>query len=167
MPALAILGSSRSNGHTYALARAVTDACGGTLIDLADHHITPWDYQARNTGDDFTFLASQMVSASDIIFCTPVYWYAMSAQLKTFIDRFSELVTRDKEKGRALAGKRTWLIATGADPELPEGFEVPFARTSEYLHMHYSGALYGQTNDDGLLPVAIEHAKTFAGKILT
>ncbi|GAA5495149.1 putative NAD(P)H-dependent FMN-containing oxidoreductase YwqN [Rubritalea halochordaticola] len=166
MSTLAILGSSSPDGNTCALARAVTSTCSGKLLDLSDYDVTPWDYLARNAGDDFFHLAREMAAATDIIFCTPVYWYAMSAQLKTFIDRFSDLITRNKEIGRSLAGKRTWLIATGSDETLPEGFEIPFALTSQYFQMHYSGALYGQTTDAGLLPIALEQAKVFAGRIV-
>ena len=49
--------------------------------------------------------------------------------MKTFFDRLSSLITIDKAKGRALAGKAAWLIATGVEEYLPDGFEVPFVRT--------------------------------------
>lgn len=53
--------------------------------------------------------------------------------------------------GRALAGKRVFLISTGTDPELPKGFEVPFKRTSEYFSMEYMSALYVVCKGDMLV----------------
>jgi hypothetical protein len=40
------------------------------------------------------------------------------------------------------------MIATGTDLELPEGFEVPFARTATYLSMRYRGSAYLYTGKD-------------------
>jgi hypothetical protein len=40
-----------------------------------------------------------------------------------------------------------WLIATGTDPQLPQGFEVPFARTAGYFDMTYRGCAYLNTGE--------------------
>ena len=53
-----------------------------------------------------------MVQYEQIIFATPIYWYAMSAQLKTFFDRMTDLLTIHKPLGRQLRkGKKMFLIA--------------------------------------------------------
>jgi hypothetical protein len=72
----------------------------------------------------------------------------MSAELKVFFDRLSDLLTIAREKGRGLAGKDVWLLASGSEVMLPDGFEVPFARTAEYFGMRYCGAAYLYTGDD-------------------
>jgi multimeric flavodoxin WrbA len=90
-------------------------------------------------------VAEKMETAERIVFATPVYWYAMSGELKVFFDRLTDLLTTHKSIGKALKGKKTYLIATGSDPELPEGFEVPFRSTSAYFDMSYEGALYKAT----------------------
>jgi len=36
------------------------------------------------------------------------------------------------------------LLATGTDPQLPHGYEVPFSATSIYFGMDYMGARYGK-----------------------
>ncbi|WP_181306792.1 flavodoxin family protein [Rufibacter sp. XAAS-G3-1] len=84
-----------------------------------------------------------------IVFATPVYWYAMSGLLKTFFDRLTGLVTVQKTLGRNLKGKTVFLVAVGADAELPDGFEVPFKLTAKYLNMKYGGRLYASTEEVG------------------
>lgn len=51
-------------------------------------------YACQNTGecfkkDDMVELTKKIKSADVIVFATPVYFYTMSAQLKTFIDRLT------------------------------------------------------------------------------
>ena len=40
------------------------------------------------------------------------------------------------------------MIATGTETVLPEGFEVPFARTAGYFGMTYRGCAYLYTGTD-------------------
>jgi hypothetical protein len=68
--------------------------------------------------------------------------------MKLFFDRLTDLITIEKPKGKALAGKSVWLIATGSEQALPDGFEVPFARTCEYFSMNYRGSCYLSTYDN-------------------
>ena len=103
---LSIFGSSRSDGNTRAALDAVLDGHESEVIDLSDHEITPYRYDHSNQDDDFIPIAEKMAVADVLIFSTPVYWYAMSAQLKTFVDRFSDLLRIRKDLGRALAGNR-------------------------------------------------------------
>lgn len=145
---LVILGSARPDGDTR---RAVDIAFGpGTidLVTLAHHHIGGYDYAHANAEDAFGAAADAMQAAGKIIFATPVYWYAMSAPLKIFFDRLTDLTENRKDAGKALGGKQVWMIATGAEQVLPEGFEVPFARTADYFGMLYRGGAYLYTGDD-------------------
>ncbi len=104
-PAIVILGSSRSDGNTRRLLDLVLNDRPIEVIDLARLNFGYYDYQHRNAEDDFARLAPKLIEARAIIFATPVYWYAMSAPLKTFIDRLSDLLEVLKEIGRALAGR--------------------------------------------------------------
>jgi NAD(P)H-dependent FMN reductase len=139
---LVILGSARADGETGKAVALVFPGDAADLILLPQYWIGGYDYDHRNAGDDFAELAARMQAASAIVFATPVYWYAMSAPLKIFFDRLTDLTENLKSAGKALAGKPVWLIATGTDPELPEGFEVPFRRTAEYFGMDYRGSIY-------------------------
>jgi len=139
---LVILGTARPDGDT---CRAIGIAFPNGSVDLtnlSDRSISGYDYTHGNADDDFLDVVEDMLKAQTIVFATPVYWYAMSAELKVFFDRLSDLLTIAKEKGRKLAGRDVWLIASGSEESLPEGFKIPFKRTAEYLDMRYRGAGY-------------------------
>jgi multimeric flavodoxin WrbA len=87
----------------------------------------------------------------------------MSAPLKIFFDRLSDLLETDKISGRALAGKRVWVIATGTEETLPEGFEVPFRRTADYFQMMYCGCAYLYAGTDPCLRAASKAGVTVFG----
>jgi len=140
---LIILGSARKDSHTRTLLRNVFSGIEVEVIDLLDHYVAPFDYDAKYPEkDEFDSLMEKVLVAENIVFATPVYWYSMSGILKTFIDRFTDLVTIQKEKGRALKGKDMFLFSVGADAEPPEGFEVPFRKTASYLGMKYHEGVY-------------------------
>lgn len=140
---LVLIGSARKGGDTYRLVNTLFAADTTVVCDLSDHKIHPYDYTGRYPADDvFGQLTDQLLTHQVLVWATPVYWYAMSGTMKIVFDRFTDLVTTHRHLGRRLAGKRMFLAAVGAEPCLPEGFDVPFKRTAEYLDMHYGGAIY-------------------------
>jgi len=147
---LVILGSARSGGETRRAVALAFPEGTARLINLPDFVIGGYAYDHLNAEDAFGQIADAMVAAEKIVFATPVYWYAMSAPMKVFFDRLSDLTENRKAQGKALIGKSVWLIATGTETELPEGFEVPFVRTAEYFGMQYRGAAYLYTGQDGI-----------------
>lgn len=66
-------------------------------IDLKDADIEYYREEQRE--DDLDSIARQMMAANVIVLATPVYFYTMSGQLKTLIDRmmpyFSEMSSKD------------------------------------------------------------------------
>ena len=54
-----------------------------------------------------------------------------------------------------------YLLACGADSEMPPGFEVPFRSTAAYLNMTFERACYGQADDSGPTPLALREAAEF------
>ncbi len=155
---LGVLGSSNNDGNTAALARAVfAPLPNSALVNLNDLAIAPYDYLNRHDNDDFLSLAEQIVAAKTIVFASPVYWYSMSAQMKIFFDRLTDLTRTHKDLGKALAGKSAFLIATGGSPEPPASFEPPFAETARYFNMCWGGMLYGQEGET--MPAAEGFAK--------
>ena len=141
-----VLGSARGDGNAARLLRAVTAGRRARSFDLSALHIRDYVYGRAADGDDFLTIAEAIAEAiadaEAVLFVTPVYWYAMSAPLKRFVDRLTDLVTVQKPLGRRLAGRSVWVAACGSDPTLPEGFDVPFRDTAAYFGMTYSGALY-------------------------
>jgi NAD(P)H-dependent FMN reductase len=89
-------------------------------------------------------VVERMIAHRALLFATPVYWYAMSGRLKTLFDRFTDLLSdRDPAgRGRRLAGRSVWVLAVGADPALPAGFETPFRSTAAWLGMEWGGSFY-------------------------
>jgi multimeric flavodoxin WrbA len=113
------------------------------LIDLLDHSIDYYNYKSiYSANDSFLELINRILEHQVIVFATPVYWYSMTGQLKNFFDRLTDLVTVHKIQGRNLKNKNVFLIAVGADKDLPLGFEVPFKSTCNYLDMLYGESFY-------------------------
>ena len=160
---LGLLGSSASDGNTARLARAVfRQLPDSALINLGGLNIAPYDYQHRHHGDDFLPVAQRMTKAQAIIFASPVYWYSMSAQMKVFFDRLSDLTEDYKPLGKSLAGKTAFLIATGGAPEAPASFTQPFIDTAGYFNMHWGGEIYSR--NDALEEEEIE---AFAKRVMS
>jgi len=150
---LAILGSARGDSHTLALLEQVLAGRPATRIDLRAVNVGPYEYGEPLERDDFERVADALVTHHRIIFATPVYWYAMSGRMKTLLDRFTDLVTVRKDLGRRLKHRCVFVLACGSEPQLPDGFEVPFRDSARYLDMRYGGAFYARTNRAGLLPL--------------
>lgn len=166
MNIVAIVGSARSDGHSNRLVEAVLAGRSAQRFDLGALHVRDYEYGRAAEGDDFLAVAEALADADGVLFATPVYWYAMSGVLKRFFDRLTDLVTVRKPLGRRLAGRWMWVAACGADPELPEGFEVPFRRTAAYLGMNYGGVLYVRMRRDEVLsPEQERRANEFGARI--
>jgi multimeric flavodoxin WrbA len=164
---LIILGSARADGETRRAIDLAFPAGSIQLVVLPDFAIGGYSYDHLNAEDAFGPIADAMVAADKIVFATPVYWYAMSAPLKIFFDRLSDLTENRKAQGKALKGKSVWVIATGTETELPDGFEVPFARTADYFGMLYRGAAYLYTGDDAVRRAQDEEAvKRFGASVV-
>lgn len=137
-----ILASSRTHGNTLQLANLYMKYQLCDLFNLTDYSISVFDYQHRNQHDDFLGLIRTLVTYDHLVFATPVYWYSMSAQLKIFIDRLSDLLTIEKKLGRALKGKSCSILATGTDKEAPECFIAPFKLLANYLGLKFTSSFY-------------------------
>jgi multimeric flavodoxin WrbA len=143
---LVILGSNRKNSLTESITRKALLQTEFDMIDLLDHKIAHYNYDGHYPADDeFEAIISKALPYDTIIFATPVYWYSMSGVMKVFFDRLTDLITIKKDLGRGLRGKSASMIAVGADPAIPDGFEVPFKHTAAYLGIQYKGCTYHAT----------------------
>ncbi len=61
--------------------------------------------------DDMNGLYAAVQSSDVLVFATPVYYYAVSGQLKTFLDRLNPLYPRENNF------KEVYLLATSAEGE--------------------------------------------------
>lgn len=143
---LIILGSARKDGDTHSYTDFVFEGAAHKIIDLLDYKIYPYSYLNDYPDDDrFMEIAALMLQYKTIVFATPVYWYAMSGLMKALFDRFTDLVRVKKEMGRKLSDKSAFLLSIGSDPEMPEGFEIPFRLTCAYLGINYKRSLFFST----------------------
>lgn len=143
-----VIASSRHDGNTAKLAKAIAQMLQARVIDLSEFTISYFDYEHRNADDDFIPIIEQLLSSDFIIFATPVYWYAMSAQLKTFFDRFTDLLTTEQDLGRKLRGMPISVVATGSDAQLPLSFTQQFELIARYLGLILHPGLYCCCQDD-------------------
>ena len=135
-----IVGSSRSDGNTNRIVKAIAKQEDISIIDLNDYNISYYDYESKNKDDDFLPLIRKIIDSYEIfIFATPIYWYSMSGIMKVFLDRFSDLITIEKETGRKLRGKKVAVISNSPDKEINYDFYMPFRKSSGYLGMEYLG----------------------------
>lgn len=147
-----ILGSSRSFGNTRKIVDEMLQIDSDiNLIDLNDYKFSYFDYEFQNASDDFYPLVKQILNYESIVFATPIYWYTMSAQLKTFFDRLSDFLYEDKKiLGRQFRGKNMGVLSCGSDQTLFDGFTMPFEQTANYLEMNYKGHLHTWIDTAGI-----------------
>jgi len=99
---LAINGSPRKEGNTATLLKTILKATGAEkteLIHLADYKILPctacgecWETQNCPIDDDLEKVVEKMLKSDGIILGSPVYYGAVSPEMKALIDRSGELL---------------------------------------------------------------------------
>ncbi|MCF8414369.1 MAG: NAD(P)H-dependent oxidoreductase [Melioribacteraceae bacterium] len=151
MKSLIIMGTSRGDGNTKLITKKLGKLIASEIIELNELDISYYDYLHENKNDDFIPLAEKIVQQDIIILSTPVYWYTMSAQLKTFLDRTSDLITIRKDLGRQLNGKKMFVLSSGSQPVLPPHFDEPIRLTANYFGMDFLGSEYFFFDKDGVI----------------
>ncbi len=147
MDKIFILGSSRSFGNTRKIVDRVMEGHSSPLIDLKTLDISSFDYEHKNESDDFIPVIRNILNYQTIILASPIYWYSMSGIMKTFLDRFTDLITIQKDMGRQLKGKNVYLLSS-FNASHHQCFEDPFILTCQYLGMNYLGGSFIQNNDN-------------------
>jgi multimeric flavodoxin WrbA len=144
-PTLALFASSRRNGNTGKLMDRVASQLSIQTVDLSEKKISAFDYEHKNRHDDFEPLMEQVLQAHQIIFASPVYWYAVSPPMKIFLDRISDYLDLPDllEKGRKLRGKRAYVLCTSVYAEVSPTFMNGFRDTFDYLGMEFGGFVHG------------------------
>ena len=163
-----IFGSSRSDGDTRKVLDLIHQKNDWEIIDLNTLKIGYYDYNYIHKNDDFIPTAKHIVDNFDtIIFATPVYWYTMSAVMKTFFDRISDLLENEEiEIGRKLRGKNMAVISC-SNEDLIDGFYMPFKESANYLGMNYLGEVHTWLGEDGEVATkCIPQIETFVKSVL-
>ena len=162
---LIIFGSSRGDGNTRKIVQFLEQQIEAEFIDLNDYAFSEFDYEYQNANDDFIGLAERMVQYSNIIFATPVYWYSMSALMKKYFDRMSDIVIFRKEIGRAMAKKNLFVLACSSDQTEYDCLFMPFEKTAEYLDMNFGGRVHTWIEEEEITKEVKLKVVDFAKKI--
>ena len=126
---IVLVGSVRRDGNTELLAKSFADGIGINheveLISMADYHIQPCIgcnhcFTSENNccvlKDDMDKIYEKLMLAETVIIASPVYFYGISAQLKTLIDRLHTPLRN------RFSVRRLGLILVGA-ATLPDLFD--------------------------------------------
>jgi multimeric flavodoxin WrbA len=146
---IALFASSRRHGNTGRLMDQVAEHLKLPVIDLGQLRISAFDYEHRNRQDEFEPLMQQVLAHEQIIFASPVYWYAVSPPMKIFLDRISDLLDVPEllEQGRRLRGKLAYVLCTSIEEQPTSAFMDAWRETFAYLGMHYGGLLHANCRD--------------------
>jgi multimeric flavodoxin WrbA len=147
--AIAVFASARRNGNTGKLIDWIARELDIDIIDLSEKSISAYDYDHKNIDDDFIPLMRQLLEYEKIIFVTPVYWYAPSAQMKVFIDRTSDFLDVDELNGigRQLREKMAYIVCTSISSDADNSFMNSLKDTFRYLGMQYGGYIHANCEE--------------------
>lgn len=154
MKILVLTGSPRKKGTTARLASAFIEGAeeaGHTVerLDTAFMNISPCKacYYCRKNGgkcvkeDDMIPLLGEngkLLSADVIVLVTPLYYFGMSAQLKTVLDRFYAAGREFRNREQ----KAILITAAGDEKnEVAEGLKLQFHLLCQWTHWEESGLL--------------------------
>ena len=159
---LFVLGSSRPDGNTELLARAAAEQLPSdveqTWISLVRHPLPDFEDQrhdsdrVRPTEGNTALLLDATLAATDIVIASPLYWYAVSAQTKRYLDHWSGwLRTPDVDFKATLAGRTLWGVAALADdqPVVADPLVGTLNNSAAYLRMRFGGVLLGNGSKPG------------------
>ena len=156
MSTIIIQASARPYGNTFRVADYLAGELNAVHLDLLEYRIHPFRYDQRYPADDkFPHLIRHALLPYDhLVFATPVYWYTMSAGMKLFLDRLSDLLISEKEMGRQLRGKTMSVLSVSNGDDLPEHFTEPLRLTAAYLAMTFGNSWHGWV--EGGQPLLVE-----------
>lgn len=164
---IALFGSARRNGNTGQFMDCVAQELRIEVVDLGAKRLSPFEYEHRNRNDDFEPIMTRVLKFEQIIFASPVYWYAVSPPVKIFLDRISDYLDLPEllEHGRRLRGKTGFVLCTSIDDAVAPSFIESFQQTFEYLGMRYGGCAHANCRDGFRLADHEAEAKTFVERV--
>lgn len=149
LSAIALFSSSRRHGNTGQLIDRIALELNIEVVNLNNLRISSFDYEHLNRNDDFEPLMRRVLEHDQIIFATPIYWYAASPAMKIFLDRISDLLELPDllPEGRRLRGKNAYVVCTSICDEPSAAFMDAFRETFDYLGMRLGGVAHVNCQD--------------------
>jgi multimeric flavodoxin WrbA len=169
MNVLIISSSPRRNGNSRLLAEAALEGAreAGHAADLVhlDDHLRHFlrdcrecrDGDGRCTIDDGyeRLLREHVVPADAIVFATPIYWYGVSGQLKSYFDRMFCFIAASEPESEmfvnGVIGKRLGLLISGEEtyPGAMLALVHQIQEFARYTHSDFVGYVCGVGNKRG------------------
>ncbi|MGQ8707157.1 flavodoxin family protein [Serratia sp. TSA_198.1] len=160
---IVLVGSPRRDGNSAALAQAVMAGAAeaGTRASLhfLDDYISGFLTDERHSpppADRYGELfLEHFLPADAAVFCTPIYWYGMSAQTKAFFDRafsyYADAYPDAKQVHQRMSGKRIGLAVASEEtyPGAAMGIAHQIQEFSRYSHSEFVGVVHGAGNSRG------------------
>jgi multimeric flavodoxin WrbA len=166
---LIVNASPRRDGNSQRLGQAALEGVheaghAGDLVHLDDHvrHFIRDCRTCRDAGGACTIddgyerlLRERVLPADALVLATPLYWYGMSAQLKTFFDRmfcFIAASAQDNQRVVAgLVGKRLALLVASEEtyPGASLGIVHQVQEYARYTRSQFVGVVRGIGNRRG------------------
>lgn len=163
---LILTGSPRRNGNSATLAEAVKLGAeqSGTQVkmrfldDYITHFLRDCRRCRRDDGecaieDDYRRLFFEdFLPASGVVFCSPLYWYGVSAQTKAFFDRsfcyYAASYPQSANVIEQMMHKRIGLVLASEEtyPGATLGVVHQLQEYSRYTHSEFVGVVRGIGN---------------------
>ena len=152
MKIVVLLGSPNRQGSSRMLAesfRQGAEEAGHTveMIDVAHGNIHPCTGCIRcgyegpcSQKDDMETIRGKILDADMMVFVTPLYYYGMSAQLKTLVDRFCAFNSSIRRKHMKSA---LLTAAWNSDDWTFNALEAHYKTLVRYLHLEDMGMVLG------------------------
>ena len=142
-------------GNTETLARHAAQALPvdteQTWLRLADLELPPFVDRRHTTGTypmpdgDLKTLLDATLAASDLVFVSPVYWFSIPAELKTYLDHWSAWMRVPGLDFKArMAGKRLWVVSTSGGREKAQPMFDSYRLCAEFLGLDFQPPLWGK-----------------------
>lgn len=163
---LILVGSPRRAGNSAALAAAVQqgaeaaavqvslrfidDSISGFLRDCRQCRLPNGECAIEDTYRALFF--DDFLPADGVIFCSPVYWYGLSAQTKAFFDRtfcyYSASYPDSEQVMEQMTRKRIGLVLASEEtyPGASLGIVHQIQEYSRYTHCEFVGVVRGIGN---------------------
>lgn len=163
---LVLVGSPRRDGNSALLAEAVRkgaeDEGARVKVRFIDDYLTSFLKDCRTCrgpdgecgiADDFRKLFFEdFLTATGVVFCSPIYWYGLSAQTKAFFDRtfcyYAASYPDSENVIEAMTRKRIGLVLSSEEtyPGAELGIVHQLQEYSRYTHSELVGVVRGVGN---------------------
>jgi multimeric flavodoxin WrbA len=166
---LILVGSPRCAGNSATLGKAVQRGAEAAGVQVAlrfvDDFISSFLRDCRSCRlpggecsitDQFrALLFEDFIPAQAVVFCSPVYWYGLSAQMKAFFDRtFCYYAASYPDSAKVIDGmsrKRIGLVLVSEEtyPGVSLGIVHQIQEFACYTHSEFVGVVRGVGNSRG------------------